>query len=314
MLIVHKIVDGLRGTKKYGLIEIPGVTPAMRAAAARRIADAEKFDFGRPPLEPDPVVPGKWILPALSSDEVSWWRAGLVPLPAPACWFEFEMGGTRTGYLVRDEGEAWVIERFDFTAGGVVYDAIEKRTALADPGASADSIGTTVGGNAEAVKFFLELGRRGDLTAHDRAYLSAEQLAIDAPFVVYFALMLNSRTTEKEPVRQSRSVLSVARTRRGRSPLADHLIVRIVPERYVSREPGAGGGTHRSPRLHWRRSHLRHYDRPTPNSKWSETIEHEGRRGWHVAVIARQLVGREDLGEISHDYWVQPQPHKGEAR
>lgn len=61
------------------------------------------------------------------------------------------------------------------------------------------------------------------------------------------------------------------------------------------------GGTHRSPRLHWRRSHLRHYDHNTPRAQWAPTKVHGGKTGWWIAAIPRMLVGKAELGEVSHE-------------
>jgi hypothetical protein len=106
--------------------------------------------------------------------------------------------------------------------------------------------------------------------------------------VLYLTLMINSRTTEiTREVAPDR--LNRARLKRNRAPLYNHTVVRIVPQRFVT--PGDGhGGTHASPRLHWRRSHIRTLQRGTP----------EERR----VLIRRMLVGRADLGEVSHEYRI----------
>jgi hypothetical protein len=298
MLIVHKIIDGLRGARKYPAYSVVGVSKEEQIDVAKRIVAAEKFDFGHPPMESDPSRQGHWIYPNLTPDEVDWWREGFIPLPAPACWFELEIGGTRTGFLVTEspEEEAWIIERIDLTKRGVLYDGVQKKISRSDPGDV--SLRVRLNGNPETLDFYRRNGER-------YAQISPEQLASETALVIYLALMLNSRTTQKRVERASRSPLSASRVRRGRAPLSDHLVVRIVPEQYTG-GVAATGRTHRSPRLHWRRSHLRHYEHPTPSSKWAEDMEHNGRKGWWVAVIPRALVGREDLGEISHTYWVPP--------
>jgi hypothetical protein len=306
VLVAHKIVDGLRGLKKFPLVPVVGVTDAVRAAAAKRILASEKFDFGHPPLEPDSDAVGSWMIPTLTDDEISWWRAGFIPLPAPLCWFELELGATRTGLMVEDDGTDWTVERFDLTDLGVICDGIARRVRKSGPG---DGFVVNLTGAQETLGFYARF-------AGSIPQLSLGQLVADARLAVYLALMLNSRTTEKRAERAAGSPLSASRVRRGRAPLSDHLVVRIVPASYAPAFDPATGRAHRSPRLHWRRSHLRHYDRATPASKWSETIEHAGRRGWWVTVVPRSLVGREDLGEISHTYWVPPSQleSKGEAK
>lgn len=109
-------------------------------------------------------------------------------------------------------------------------------------------------------------------------------LAVSGPLAVYLTLMLNSKSSEVT-TSPAPKALNAARTKRGHTPLADHRIVTIVPKNY-SHVKGADGIDRRSPRLHWRRSHLRKL--PTGKS----------------IVIARMLVGKAELGEVSHEYRI----------
>lgn len=78
--------------------------------------------------------------------------------------------------------------------------------------------------------------------------------------------------------------------------LPSHTTVTIVPQRFIdeAREADGTKGTHASPRIHWRRSHVRTYNRGLPNER--------------KIVIARQIVGRRELGEVTHDYVVRMKP------
>jgi hypothetical protein len=97
--------------------------------------------------------------------------------------------------------------------------------------------------------------------------------------------MLNSRSTEK------RTVEGGPKPSGNRHPLPAHTVVTIVPKRFVGERPDGERGTHASPRLHWRRSHLREYKAPSGEV-------------YHRIVIPRCLVGKDELGAVTHTYRV----------
>lgn len=276
MLVAHKIIDALRSTdKKYVAPPLLGVTKEHQRQVADIIQIAEKFDFGDLMFEPTPDHTG-WHLPALTSDEQSFWHEGLIPLPTKVCWYEFVIGTTRSGLLVVDEDPLWHIQRLDFDNG---------REVMFDGVIISMSRTTTVKNTPLTVEL------HGNTSLIDRLKMSPEKeyllrdcLAVSGPLAVYLTLMLNSRSTsivtEKAPAK-----LNAARLKRGHAPLPQHRIVTIVPKNY-SHVKGADGVERRSPRLHWRRTHLRHL--PT------------GR----AIVIARMLVGKAELGEVSHEYRI----------
>lgn len=104
--------------------------------------------------------------------------------------------------------------------------------------------------------------------------------AYNAYLAVYLTLMLNSKSTDI--VREAAPAkLNKIRERKGQTPLYDHTVVTIVPNRYVDRGEGQGG-THATPRLHWRRTHKRHFAEKTGNAKWMATEMHKGTMGWWV--------------------------------
>lgn len=107
----------------------------------------------------------------------------------------------------------------------------------------------------------------------------------------YLLMMLHSRSTESrtEPAPDK---LNKARIKKGNSPIPEHRVVSIVPYRIakdIRREYGDAGFLRASPRLHWRRSHIR-------------TLE-SGKR----IPIARMLIGyKADDGRemVTQEYHV----------
>lgn len=301
MLIGAQIADACLGRRGgFSFVHIPGVTDEKKATLGKRLDVAEMFDFGTLALEPSGTDEGShgvyYQVPKLTPDEIGFWRDGLIPLPAPVCWYEFTLGSCRSGLLMIDGDSYWNVTRVDYPGGGrVLYDAVEARAQFAVPEEGSTSIRTELGGNDEGIKFMIRSG-------HD--YLSPVHRAVDASLSIYLTLMINSKTTERRKVEASR-VRNVIRASKGLPSLAPHTVVTICPARYVRDAEVEGNRTHRAPRLHWRRSHLRHYDRHVPSAKWSPETEHDGKKGWWVAVIPRFLVGRADIGEVSHEYRIE---------
>lgn len=144
----------------------------------------------------------------------------------------------------------------------------------------------------------------GAVKTADQAQHWARELHLDADadLAIYMTMMLSSRTTEVR-YEAPPEKLNRARMKRGNTPLPAHRIVTIVPGKYID-QGDAQGGTHRSPRLHWRRSHRRHYPNRVPSAVWLDSEQHKGVTGWWVGIIARQLVGLAKDGEVSHEYFV----------
>jgi hypothetical protein len=271
MLIAHKLVDVLTGRSRHpSIMELPGAIKSDRARIAAMIEKAEKFDFGHLMLEKN--ADESYKLPELTADEREFWASGLIPLPFPLCWYEFTLGESRSGLLITQDDSKWFIERLDFNDQHVLFDEI---------GTEIDRDKTAHSGEIEVIlvgnKTILDLMKQGDFLI--RAHFGAS-----GPLAVYLTLMLNSKTTQVR-TEHAPPKLQRAQVRRGHTPLPDHRVVRIVPDEYLH-EQGPGGVTRRSPRLHWRRSHLRHL----PNG--------------NVIVIARMLVGKAELGEVSHEYRI----------
>ena len=77
--------------------------------------------------------------------------------------------------------------------------------------------------------------------------------------------------------------LNKAREKRGKVLLHEYSIVKIDPEA-TKRAISEAGGSHASPRLHWRRGHVRHFQDGTKT------------------LVRACLVGDASLGMVDHDY------------
>jgi hypothetical protein len=101
-------------------------------------------------------------------------------------------------------------------------------------------------------------------------------------FYACIALLASTSVTVAEEVVSE--AINRKRLAVGKSPLYSHTVVTINHNRL--NRAGGGDGTHASPRLHWRRGHVRHY------------------RSGAVSWIAPTLVGCADRGIVTHDYRV----------
>jgi hypothetical protein len=274
VLIFHKFVDVLRGASHEIPLHLYYVTPADVQALVDRIIDAEKFDFGDLPLEVDPQRPDTVALPRFTADELEAWCDGLLPLPAPVCWYEFNIKH-RAALLVRDYGDGWGFARFDWT-NPLVYDGHE---ILCQRSSRIGDWHFRMGGSQE----FLN-----DIVTPDRQAVYAHYGA-NASLGLYLTLMINSPSTElrREPAPER---LNRGRLARGRTPLADHRVVTIVPERYLRQSRLEAGFTRLPPRLHSRRSHIRTLHRGEPNER--------------RILIPRCWVMLTSEAEVSHEYRI----------
>ena len=104
-------------------------------------------------------------------------------------------------------------------------------------------------------------------------------------------LMSTSAGVSVETVLPTKKFINTNRIRSGKPPLEfEHKVVCIDPA--LTRIPGmvALGGTHASPRIHWRRGHIR-------------TLQ-DGRK----TQVKPCIVGDKTRGTIIHDYVVKPPP------
>lgn len=314
-LQVHRVLDALRGVGSYPLLAPPGVPKSTYEELYQNIKDAEKFEFLDIPVEGVTIndeIPeyenapytslkpeeqldhtgGFWKLPVVTRDEREFWALRVLPLPAPICWFECTVM-TRFGLLVVSSDEGWLVTRFDIVSGQVGWTTMQISAKYAHPKLENNfDIHVEIFGNERKMRYLKQ----------NQGLLEAE--AGNFWVAIYLALMVNSRSTDvvTEPAPARLNKRRIEREPLS-APLYEHRVVRIVPKRYVVNGE-AGGGTHASPRLHWRRSHKRHFDRQTTGSVWVAHEIHNGVTGWFVGIVPRCLVGKRELGTITHEYRV----------
>ena len=284
MLIAHKAIEAIRA----GRFLTPENKNQIGAVVAEDIKTAEKFDFGELMLEQIPRNPPEWRVPQLTQPEMIMWREGLLPLPAPFVWYEFDIGGYRSATMIIESGNAWNFMRFDWdrAANQIVWDGIIAKSLICEPERLNGSFGVTLLRGARNLEKFEKLSD----------VYNSHHIVSNCHLALYLTLMLHSRTTEKAR-EAAPPKLNKQRLKGGKGPLFDHTVVTIVPPRFLDASKAEGISEHRSPRLHWRRSHVRHFDHQTPNSRQLP----DGR--WGIA-IARMLVGKAELGEVSHEYRI----------
>jgi hypothetical protein len=297
MLFAHKIIAALRDpkssmwatdTNSHNNI-VPRVNKEVNKFLIEHLPQAEMFDFGDLHLEPTMEKEGQHKVPSLTPDEREFWREGLIPLPHRIVWYEFVLNGWRSGYLLVEKGTTLRGTRIDLIKDDCFSDGMIVQVDRDDPGPDWTF---AYWGNQEMFGHIKKDPLFGITFYGMNMMLS-----------IYLTLMLNSKTTELR-TEVAPEKLNRARIKRGAIPLLPHRVVTIVPKRFVDQSRERASGTGVSPRLHWRRSHKRHFERQTPTAKWMAIEDHNGRLGWWVSVIPRHLVGKAEIGTVSHEYRV----------
>lgn len=281
MILAHKIIDAFRNKEsRCSLRALEGTDHKRTVNLINGIEEAEKFDFGELLLEKADVE-GKYRLPDLTEAEREFWVSGFIPLPAELCWFEYRLGGKWSGLLVMEtKTSPWVVQRVVRHGDSFVYDGCILGIRRQEQDFRSDRWSYLRWGNDQ-------------IADHPDVHIS---VAADVNLSIYFALMLNSKSTEIRTERAPEK-LNKARIAKQQTPLFDHRIVDIVPVRCLRDAERVAHGTHTSPRLHWRSSHMRWFDHPTPMSRQAP----DGR--WGV-LIPRQIIGLAEHGSVSHEYRV----------
>jgi hypothetical protein len=298
LMHLAEFIDICRGRER--MKATAGLQPETLLEAMMLARLAEAFDFGQLPLEADSAR--NFRVPRLTIGEWTMYREGVLPFPAPLCWFEFRLE-TASGLLIDTRDPEHIdVQRFDFgkSQDGLdelpvgIWARIDYADILApDRPATADHR-VTIWSHDPKMKTMIKSVPQASLL---ELFGHIPQLAF------YMNLMLNSRSTEiKNCVPPER--LNKARERRGATPLPPHRVVTIVPYRFVDvgLVKGADGVERRAPRIHWRRSHIRHQDHQTERSKWAPDHEYKGKTGWHLIPIPRFLVAKKADSEITHEY------------
>lgn len=252
------------------------------------IQEAEKFDFGVIAKE---VHASKkfghsglelpfFKMPEITDEELDFWLQGLLPLAHKIVWYEFTVRNHTSALLLkRDENNHVYCQRIEY------YDNSNTRYMIDGTWAR-----LTEEKNIQWQNANVDWTKALQSLPPDQAY---DLWGSSVLLGVYLTLMINSKTTELRTVHPEPRQQSL-RKQLKKTPLHSHTVVTIIPKRFIDEAVEADGekvkGTHASPRIHWRRSHVRTYHRDTPRER--------------KVVIARQIVGRRDLGTVTHDYVV----------
>lgn len=289
-MFAHHAIDALRGVSTSTKLlwrDRFGQKNHAWEMMAKYIHSAEKFDFG--PLHLEMNEAGTYEHPSLTDDECDFWSQGLIPMPAPICWFEYSLSGHESALLIiQDDGPGCItIQRVDYGnygGTGTKKDAIwsmpvHVQIRPKSGGTGRDGIEITLNHDGIVGKIF------------ETNPNLKNSMAGDAALAMYLTMMLYSRTTERTASGAPNPKVNANREKQKKSPFFSHTIVRIVPHSYIRKQTEKDGEKRTSPRLHWRRAHVRRYK----NGK--------------TKVIHRMLVGRAELGEVTHDYVVtRPEP------
>jgi hypothetical protein len=204
---------------------------------------------------------------ALKDTAAELWRAKLLQPPFPLTWWEVEMPNSKyvEGILVRHDAELnrTTGDIFSCWSGKWIDQGVR---LLLQPDSSPQ----------EAAEFFYPDAYLGGM--HD-----AKEFALYGTMhlISACALLISKEalvTTEAAP-----AALNAKRKASGKQPLFEHKTI-TVPA--LNRTAPPDGGTHASPRLHWRRGHVRKLP-----------------AGYMVAVRPC-LVGLAERGIITKDYLV----------
>lgn len=112
----------------------------------------------------------------------------------------------------------------------------------------------------------------------DKLGLTPMDFVKTAFFAFHCFLGLLDSTCTQVKTQQASEALNKARAKRGRSPLYEHHVV-TIEARSASGRLMHAGGTHASPRKHWRRGHRRvlHRGKPNERSVWISAMLVSGR-------------------------------------
>lgn len=299
---VHHIIDALKGNKdsEYNLA-VPNINPSYKIAfiewmdaTAKRIKESQHFVFENLPISVDGS--GGMNLPGLTKEEQDMFSMGLLPLPFELCWFEVpfreeEQGSEILCYLLEETDSGFMAIPFRIIDGNKDVKAIQitgERWEVVKgiPGEAAPNIHfyDTFGGAGVMDMARMEMGMEVD----QKTLMKGE-----VGLISYLLLMLSSKTTEFY-TNEAPTKLNKRRRAKGKAEIPEHRVVSIIPRKavreYRDQEKGtAQSGARSSPRIHWRRSHLRQLS----NGK--------------SVVVARALIGYRvdpEREKVSHSYKV----------
>jgi len=220
-----------------------------------------------------------------------------VRLPFPVCWFEF---GGETAVLASEthiyipndlqadldehpagDPDVIVVEILEFSGWSQPSDYLGDWDSDGPVGDFSNGFDMTYdpSGEREDGPPFFEVinGDSDDLP-----------LEMGAEHIIGALTLLNEKLVSAIIVPDPAVQLSRARARRGRLPVSSERRILQINAPAILRAVNRTGGSHASPRLHWRRGHWRTYGR--------------GRDAERQTWINRCLAGNPDIGMISKDY------------
>lgn len=291
---VHKIIDAFRNKPTDYRMAVPEVDPGMRLPfldwmnnAAQQLDDSQHFVFENVPIE---MGGGEMSLPGVTKEEQDIFSMGLLPLPFEKTWFESPSadGSEFLCYLLEEIDNGFVVTpmRVIESRMQVIQVTGEQWTVrYGTPGETPPTIDLydQFGGGAileEAQNSFLKDGP-------DQKTIVKGEIG----FVLYLLLMLSSKTTEIRETPAPHKI-NKKRSARGKAPIPSHRVVSIIPRKAVAeyrRQENEQAASRSSPRIHWRRSHIRQLQ----NGK--------------TTVVARALIGYRTDPEretVTHSYKV----------
>ena len=245
--------------------------------------------------------------------------SGIFPAPFDDCLFEFgpgEIGDLCSRFWVFVERrkieeppgwEAYIyaamqIKRSLLTSASLVHTSPDVAKILMEPATPGDSAGSfQVHGiwDSEKHEKFM---RKYQTNSVLKNAIADSGLSVDdfytnlsfkmfSPAFSYLLTVLGLMSTKSGVTTTNflplRPHVDAKRVKQGKLPLGyEHKVITIDPS--LLKMPGivGAGGTHASPRMHWRRGHVRHYD--------------DGR----ITSVRPAIVGDVSRGVITHDYAV----------
>jgi hypothetical protein len=275
MLVAHKIIDALNGVStKLHLRHSPNAKEIDRISIVEQITASVKFDFGRLPLLAK--GDGKFGNIQLLDEEILWWADGFIPLPYPLSWFEWNIGEARQCALIKENADSWSMSFFGHDdLGRWLWNGVSMVVRKEQSTFFEDSNCLDWGKDQRLNKLkFQAIGDTTFLAQHKDTL--PQRLSGTFNLCMYLTLALSSKSTDRV-VEAAPTKLNVKREQSGKSPLFNHTIVDIAPQRYISSSENGSQGHRSSPRMHRRRSHLRHLD--------------------HEVSGARQIMSGENIGK-----------------
>lgn len=249
---------------------------------------AERFDFGA--LHTEAVedvnfggMPA-YKMPEITDEEYGFWYDGLIPLPSPVSWYEFSVNDVRSGLMVTELKRGLLtVEQDD----GIWTQRIEfgKNQPMMIDGTWVQMDKT----------FGLKLVNNDPQLMVRLNALDADKCGMmygsSCPLIIYFSLMLNSKSTDVRRIEPTKEQTKLRR-QLGRAAPSPYTRVTIIPARYYrdAREHEGTKEARKSPCMHWRRSHVRTINEGEPNEK--------------KILIARQIIARRELPGVPRDHYV----------